>query len=218
MVIVPLKVHYKSTQEPSNPRVMERFTVVKTTRVVSHSEAQATLVSHLPNFFMTTSEPNQETVSPESLLSESAIADAQVEKATAVTYAEEIETVIASMAVDQKVMVGQNEAGGHLWKFKYGSVEVLVKLTGETEDDTLSVWAFVLQLPAKNEAQLMRKLLEMNWLATLESHFAIVDSQVAVLSTRTIAEISTGEISRAITIVATIADDNDDLLQAEYGL
>ena len=32
---------------------MERFTVVKTTRVVSHSEAQATLVSHLPSFFMT---------------------------------------------------------------------------------------------------------------------------------------------------------------------
>ena len=42
MVIVPLKVHYKSTQKSNNPRVMERFTVVKTTRVVSLSEAQAT--------------------------------------------------------------------------------------------------------------------------------------------------------------------------------
>ena len=166
---------------------------------------------------MTTSEPNQQTVSTESLLSESAIADAQVEKATAVTYAEEIETVIASMAVDQKVMVGQSEAGGHLWKFKYGSVGVFVQLTGETENDTLTVWAFVLKLPAKNEAELMRKLLEMNWLATLESHFAIVDNQVAVISTRTIAEISIGEMSRAITIVATIADDNDDVLQAEFG-
>ncbi|MCC3419654.1 MAG: YbjN domain-containing protein [Microcoleus sp. PH2017_29_MFU_D_A] len=166
---------------------------------------------------MTNSEPNPQTPSAESLSSESAIASEQVEKATAVSYAEEIETVIASMAVDQKVMVGQNEAGGHLWKFKYGSVEVFVQLTGETENDTLTVWAFVLQLPAKNEAELMRKLLEMNWLATLESHFAIVDNQVAVISTRTIAEISAGEMSRAITIVATIADDNDDLLQAEFG-
>jgi Putative bacterial sensory transduction regulator len=166
---------------------------------------------------MTTSEPNPQAVSTESLSSESAIVDAQVEKATAVTYAEEIETVIASMAVDQKVMVGQNEAGGHLWKFKYGSVEVFVQLTGETENDCLTVWAVVLQLPAKNEAQLMRKLLEMNWLSTLESHFAIVDSQVTVISTRTIAEISAGEISRAITIVATIADENDDILQAEFG-
>ncbi|MBD1812303.1 YbjN domain-containing protein [Microcoleus vaginatus DQ-U2] len=166
---------------------------------------------------MTTSEPNIQTVSTESLLSESAIASEQVEKATAVTYAEEIETVIASMAVDQKVMVGQSEAGGHLWKFKYGSVEVFVQLTGDTEDDTLTVWAFVLQLPAKNEAQLMRKLLEMNWLSTLESHFAIVDNQVAVISTRTMAEISTGEISRVITIVATVADDNDDVLQTEFG-
>lgn len=166
---------------------------------------------------MTNSEPNPQTASAESLSSESAIASEQVEKATAVSYAEEIETVIASMAVDQKVMVGQNEAGGHLWKFKYGSVEVFVQLSGETENDTLTVWAFVLQLPAKNEAVLMRKLLEMNWLATLESHFAIVDNQVAVISTRTIAEISPGEMSRAITIVATIADDNDDLLQAEFG-
>lgn len=166
---------------------------------------------------MTNSEPNPQTASAESLSSESAIASEQVEKATAVSYAEEIETVIASMAVDQKVMVGQNEAGGHLWKFKYGSVEVFVQLSGETENDTLTVWAFVLQLPAKNEAQLMRKLLEMNWLSTLESHFAIVDNQVAVISTRTIAEISPGEMSRAITIVATIADENDDLLQAEFG-
>jgi Putative bacterial sensory transduction regulator len=166
---------------------------------------------------MTNSEPNPQTASAESLSSESAIASEQVEKATAVSYAEEIETVIASMAVDQKVMVGQNEAGGHLWKFKYGSVEVFVQLSGETENDTLTVWAFVLQLPAKNEAELMRKLLEMNWLATLESHFAIVDNQVAVISTRTIAEISAGEMSRAITIVATIADDNDDVLQAEFG-
>ncbi|MEO6862332.1 MAG: YbjN domain-containing protein [Microcoleus sp.] len=166
---------------------------------------------------MTNSEPNPQTASAESLSSESAIASEQVETATAVSYAEEIETVIASMAVDQKVMVGQNEAGGHLWKFKYGSVEVFVQLTGETENDTLTVWAFVLQLPAKNEAELMRKLLEMNWLSTLESHFAIVDNQVAVISSRAIAEISAGEISRAITIVATIADDNDDLLQAEFG-
>ena len=166
---------------------------------------------------MTNSEPNLQTSSAESLSSESSIASEQVEKATAISYAEEIETVIASMAVDQKVMVGQNEAGGHLWKFKYGSVEVFVQLTGETENDTLTVWAFVLQLPAKNEAELMRKLLEMNWLSTLESHFAIVDNQVAVISNRTMAEISAGEISRAITIVATIADDNDDLLQAEFG-
>jgi hypothetical protein len=166
---------------------------------------------------MTNSEPNPQTASAESLSSESAIASEQVETATAVSYAEEIETVIASMAVDQKVMVGQNEAGAHLWKFKYGSVEVFVQLTGETENDTLTVWAFVLQLPAKNEAELMRKLLEMNWLSTLESHFAIVDNQVAVISSRAIAEISAGEISRAITIVATIADDNDDLLQAEFG-
>jgi len=38
MVIVPSKVHYKSTLPPSNPKaVMERFTAVKTARAVSLS-------------------------------------------------------------------------------------------------------------------------------------------------------------------------------------
>jgi Putative bacterial sensory transduction regulator len=132
------------------------------------------------------------------------------------SYLEEIETVIGSLAQDQKVMVGESETDGHLWKFHYGSVEVFVQLTGESSNDTLSVWSFVLSLPAKNEPELMRKLLEMNWLSTFESHFAIVDNRVAVVSTRTVAELSPGEIARVITIVATIADDNDDILIAQY--
>lgn len=129
----------------------------------------------------------------------------------------QIETVIASLALDQKVMVGDLEKTGHLWKFQYGSVEVFVQLTGESPEDTFTVWSFVLSLPAKNEPGLMRKLLEMNWLSTLESHFAIVENQVAIVSTRTVAELSSGEIARAITIVATIADENDEALLAEFG-
>ena len=166
---------------------------------------------------MTNYQPKQETATDESISTSELVNDV-IEVSTSINHVEVIENVIHSLEQDDSGMVSQSSKDGYLWKFKYGSVEVLVQLTGETEDDTLTVWAFVLQLPAKNEAQLMRKLLEMNWLSTLESHFAIVDSQVAVLSTRTIAEISTGEISRAITIVATIADDHDDLLQAEFGL
>ncbi|EAW37041.1 YbjN domain-containing protein [Lyngbya sp. PCC 8106] len=139
-----------------------------------------------------------------------------LEPETTITYTEEIETVIVGLAKDQKVMVGQSDAG-HLWKFQYGSAEVFVQLTGDTEDDTLTVWSPVLQLPAKNEATLMRKLLEMNWLSTYESHFAINNQQVIVLSNRTLAGITPAEISRIITVVATIADDNDDDLQAEFG-
>ncbi|NEP04901.1 MULTISPECIES: YbjN domain-containing protein [Okeania] len=138
------------------------------------------------------------------------------ENDTSLSYIEEIETIIANMAEDQKVMVANNEAG-HLWKFQYGSVEVYVRLTGETDDDTFDVWSYVLKLPAKNEPELMRRLLEMNWLSTMESHFAIVDNQIVILATRTVAELSPGEISRAITIVATLADDNDDVLAAEFG-
>jgi len=52
----------------------------------------------------------------------------------------------------------------------------------------------------------MRHLLEMNWSGTFEACFGIFNDQVVVLSTRTLAELSPGEISRIITVVATIAD------------
>ena len=163
---------------------------------------------------MTTNNP--ETVSVDNASIEEANINELTEDETSLGYIENIETVIAGMAEEQKVMVAQNEAG-HLWKFKYGSVDVYVRLTGETDDDNLTVWSYVLKLPAKNEPELMRKLLQMNWLSTMESHFAIVDNQIVVVATRTVAELSPGEISRAVTIVATLADDNDEPLVEEFG-
>jgi Putative bacterial sensory transduction regulator len=132
------------------------------------------------------------------------------------SHVDVIQTVIASLEQDNSAMVSQTEKS-YLWKFKYGSVEVFVQLTGLTDEDTLTVWAKVLNLPTKNDAGLMRKLLEMNWASTFEACFGILNEQVVALSTRTLAELSPGEISRLITIVATIADDNDEALQAEFG-
>lgn len=165
---------------------------------------------------MTTQEPNPEMLSTESLSTEEIVATELVEDSTTVDHVEIIETVISSLDQDETAMVSHNE-DGYMWKFKYGSVEVFVQLTGSTDDDSFMVWSSVLRLPAKNEAELMRKLLEMNWSDTFESRFAVCDDQVVVLSSRTVAELSPGEISRAITVVATIADDNDDALQAEFG-
>ncbi|KGF74004.1 hypothetical protein DO97_00270 [Neosynechococcus sphagnicola sy1] len=130
-------------------------------------------------------------------------------------HIEIIETVISSLDSDRSAMVSHSD-GGYLWKFNYGSVEVFVQLTGLTDEDTFTVWASVLKLPAKNEPQLMRALLEMNWSATFEARFAILDDQVVVLTSRTLAELSPSEISRSVTVVASIADNNDDDLQAEF--
>lgn len=138
-----------------------------------------------------------------------------IEELTNLSNVQEIETVIAGMAVDHQAMVAKKEQG-YLWKFQYGSVEVFVQLTGETDNDTFTVWAKVLELPVANEVGLMRELLEMNWLTTFEGHFAIVDNHIVVLATRTVAELSPGEIARAITIVATLADEHDDRLKAKY--
>ncbi len=138
-----------------------------------------------------------------------------VEEATS-SHVDVIQTVIASLEQDNSAMVSHTDSN-YLWKFKYGSVEVFVQLTGLTDEDTIAVWAKVLNLPTKNDAGLMRKLLEMNWNNTFEACFGIDKEQVVVLSSRTLAELSPGEISRIITIVATIADDNDETLQAEFG-
>ncbi|MBW4464438.1 MAG: YbjN domain-containing protein [Pegethrix bostrychoides GSE-TBD4-15B] len=137
------------------------------------------------------------------------------EASVSMNYIEVIETVISSLQQDQSAMVSHTD-GGYLWKFKYGSAEVFVQLMGLSEEDILTVWSPILKLPVQNEAQLLRRLMEMNWAGTFESRFAIVNDQVVVNTQRTLAELSPAEVSRNITIVATIADDNDDALQAEF--
>jgi hypothetical protein len=129
---------------------------------------------------------------------------------------EMVETVISSLENEQSAMVSRTEQG-HLWRFGYGTVEVFVQLTGLTEEDTFTVWSNLLKLPAKNEPQLMRQLLEMNWSQTFEARFGIFDEQIVILSTRAVAELSPSEVSRIITVVATIADEQDEVLQSEFG-
>jgi hypothetical protein len=132
------------------------------------------------------------------------------------SHHEVIETVISSLDQNNTAMVSHNEKGS-LWKFQYGSVEVFVQLTGETDDDMLTVWSSLLCLPAKDEPGLMRRLLEMNWTGTFETCFSIKDNQVMISAERTVADMYPGEISRLITLVANIADDNDELLKEEFG-
>ena len=141
-----------------------------------------------------------------------------IAETTSINHLEVIENVIDSLEQDDSAMVQQTPEGGYLWKFKYGSVEVFVQLNGTTDEDTITVWSTVLNLPAKDEPKLMRYLLELNCSSTFEARFGIIENRVVVISTRTLAELSPGEVSRLITIVATIADDNDEALQSEFGV
>jgi len=133
-------------------------------------------------------------------------------------YVEMIETVISSMEEEGSAVVNHGEEGqGHLWRFNYGTITVYVQLTGTTDEDALKVWSSVLPLPARDEGKLMRQLLEMSWDKTFEARFGIFNDEVVVLSCRTVADLSAGEISRAITVVANVADDNDEVLQLQFG-
>ena len=116
------------------------------------------------------------------------------------SHKEVIETVISSLDGENTAMVNHTDEGS-LWKFQYGSVEVFVQLTGETDDDLFTVWANVLKLPAKDEPGLMRRLLEMNWTGTFETCFSINNNQVLVSAQRSVADLYPSEISRIITLV-----------------
>lgn len=156
------------------------------------------------------------TSSQETLTSNESINELIAER-TSINHVEVIENVIDSLEQDDSAMVSHTPEGGHLWKFKYGSVQVFVQLNGTTDEDTITVWSEVLNLPAKDEPRLLRYLLELNCSSTFEARFGIVENRVVVISTRTLAELSPGEVSRLITIVATIADNNDEVLQSEFG-
>jgi general stress protein 26 len=140
---------------------------------------------------------------------------AELDEMLDIQHAEVIQTVIGSLDPNHTAMVSKGD-GGHIWKFTYGSIEVFVQLTGNTDDDVLTVWSKVMALPVKNQPELLDKLLQMNWASTLESRFAIFDNSIVAMSTRTVAELSPGEISRAITLVADVADNNDEILQAAH--
>lgn len=151
-------------------------------------------------------------------LNSNPLVDSLIAEPTTINHVQVIQSVIGTLDQDNSAMVSQTGEDAYLWKFKYGSVEVFVQLTGTKDEDTITVWSAVLNLPAKDESRLMRHLLELNCTSTFESRFGIIDNHVVVISTRTLAELSPGEVSRIITIVATIADDNDELLQSEFGI
>jgi phage pi2 protein 07 len=166
---------------------------------------------------MTSYQSQQEKPVTESV-SDAELINEFIAETTSINYVEIVENVIDSLEQDDSAMVSHPSEGGYRWKFNYGSVEVFVQLTGITDEDTITVWSAVLKLPAKDEPKLMRQLLEMNASSTFESHFAIIENQVVVMGTRTLTDLSPSEVSRLITVVATIADNNDEALQSEFGL
>ena len=196
----------KSYHSPNLSKVLRQF--AKSIDKLGLGDRQ-----HRTGIPMTTYQPNPEVVAASSVSNNQLN---EIVEDVRTNYIEVVQAVIASLQRDESAMVSQTEEG-HLWKFKYGSVEVFAQITGVRDEDTFHVWSPVLKLPANDEAGLMRKLLEMNWSGTFEACFGIFNDRVVVLSTRTLAELSPSEISRIITVVATIADENDEALQSEYG-
>jgi len=128
---------------------------------------------------------------------------------------DDVETVISSLAEPDSAQVSHLEQG-RLWRFRYGTVEVYVQMTGVTADDTFTVWSAILKLPVQHQTELYQQLLELNWATTLEARFAILDQEVVVVGTRSLLGLDPSEIARMITIVASLADLYDEELQTKF--
>jgi len=124
-----------------------------------------------------------------------------------------IQTVIASMDADDSALENQTE---DTWKFQYGTVEVVVNITGTEPTDTFTVFSTVLAAPFKDEVKMTRWLLEKNASDTFEARYAIQNDQVLVLCSRSVEDLSPAEISRIITIVASVADASDEFLVESF--
>jgi hypothetical protein len=129
------------------------------------------------------------------------------------SFAETIQTIIAGMDSEKTAVVNQTN---DTWKFKYGTVDVLVNITGDQPSDTFTVLSNVISSPFNDEARMMKLLLEKNASETFEAHFALQNDQVIVIASRSVEDLSPAEISRLITIVSAIADSNDENLKAEF--
>jgi len=93
---------------------------------------------------MTSYQPDQETVATQSL-SSNEMSNELIEETTGINHVEVIQTVIASLVQDESD--GEQNKEGYVWKFRYGSVEVFVQLTGLADEDTFTVWSSVLKPP-----------------------------------------------------------------------
>ncbi|QHU99310.1 YbjN domain-containing protein [Synechocystis sp. CACIAM 05] len=144
------------------------------------------------------------------------LANPTMDEMTPASHHDVVETVISGMAQENSAFVQDNDQGS-IWKFAYGSVEVLVQLTGEGENDLFRVWAEVMPLPT-DPGQLLAEVMQLNWSDTFEACFAVRENHLVALHQRTVADLSPSEISRAITLVATLADDHDDRLKEKYGV
>ncbi|WP_164929252.1 YbjN domain-containing protein [Gloeobacter violaceus] len=149
---------------------------------------------------------------------EEALSNAELHLAT---HREEVEAVIASLAMEGSVRFAQLKESdkGLMWIFKYGTVRVFVVMSGESNDDTLTVWAPVMKLPENSAktGELYAHLLRSNWLETWEARFCLRENEVALHTMRTLDSLDPAEISRAITIVATLADEYDEPLIEQFG-
>lgn len=78
------------------------------------------------------------TTTPSGLETLATFSEEEGQEALTANHVEVIETVIASLEQEQSAMVSRGDEG-FLWKFRYGSVEVFVRLTGTTDEDLLTV-------------------------------------------------------------------------------
>lgn len=120
-----------------------------------------------------------------------------------------------SEAIGQRLRFGPLDATGHATVSR-GSATVGVNVFEEPA--TLVLVCPVISLPATGLEALYRRLLELNLVSTADGAFAIdaQSGQVCLRAMRPIAHLQYEEFEDLLDTVATVADEWDDRLRAEF--
>ncbi|MBK8168875.1 MAG: YbjN domain-containing protein [Sandaracinaceae bacterium] len=105
-----------------------------------------------------------------------------------------------------------------------GSANVYVSLHRPIRDDeegilrVLSPIARLSPAMKAREAELFRRLLELNGSEILGAAFALVEGEIAVIAERSVQDLDASEVEAMLRVVGTVADDHDDSLSQEFGV
>lgn len=105
-----------------------------------------------------------------------------------------------------------------------GSANVYVSLhkpIRADEDGILRVLSPIARLsPAmkQREAELYRRLLELNGSDVLGAAFALVEGEIAVIAERSVRDLDASEVEALLRVVGSVADEYDDSLSQEFGV
>jgi hypothetical protein len=128
-----------------------------------------------------------------------------------------VEAAIVKIGLDPATLLTKEGPEQLAWTLKRGSAAVLVMLLQRADGASLRVVSPTVVFDVAKKDALFARLLELNADGMMGCAFGVVGEKVVVVTERPTKDLSEGEVSHAIRLVAAVSDTYDDKLVAEFG-